>query len=932
MKKKFERLAEKETAAKVKSRRIISAFLAAFMFVSGGSFGKIAQVGFTAVADDLYDEESPPVEEDNDNADEEDGTDNDTEQEDVPTDEDDGADYDAEQEDESSDGEDETTDEEGDAEFDELYKDDIDILADGDFKPVIKIVPQINQVDGLDGDYVNDSSVWETNATYNNRDNAYILRGKDSVTIFGVTANYKLASDSNDKQGYNNVYRLEDGRYVATDATIWIADEKYGAYGDNWGDQSNLLKRSGNVKYKINTNGLLEVSTTIDSNIPPVDDDGNAKVINAWAVFNNGIDWKQGLDTTAAGWQELYISARPEKSFIEVYSEVADRDMNEVNEYVYDANISDAQKLNVSGQYKEENGVVEIDLNSLCILNNYDTPYLLHPNESVYIKGVGQNTITSENPLTDVAKVGTYPDDNSNQQCIVEYDKDPDKPTGDYTKCTVKGVGGIYCLTYDTGYTDQAGNSVYEKFYIKNYYSGWLTYYDHADIEISDENTYTVDKKVWETNENGETVERKYRIVYDVFVSGVKQSQIFKENDDPVVLKDQYYGQTVPWVIGEGFECNSNRLTGPRIDTNGIIPGTDYWKDPTKKPGDKQFELTSKYERKIEKDENGNVKNTLIYASINDNLRFTMTEVHHVDFYVDLYLKPKSVTVFDDKDQVYKDSATYNIADLSSVTIPDVVFNMDHQSVIDAFNKCPDHSGLDFTFAEDIGSYIQIDPAYQAFKATKIYQRNPEDELEEDKFTFELFYVDFEELKDTYNEGNEYTTEPPTEPTTENNEEEKMDPISLGTVKNDKDGNIIFDERIFNEEGTYTYWIKEVIDEKTKDKTIEYDDGYIEVKVVVKKDQQTSSEIIGNSSVTKDIQKVTFEVESVTYQKYKYNSNGKPVADSLADKELKKFVNINRIYNLPSAGGSGVYIYIISGAGFILAAAVMFYRKRRKEA
>ena len=58
--------------------------------------------------------------------------------------------------------------------------------------------------------------------------------------------------------------------------------------------------------------------------------------------------------------------------------------------------------------------------------------------------------------------------------------------------------------------------------------------------------------------------------------------------------------------------------------------------------------------------------------------------------------------------------------------------------------------------------------------------------------------------------------------------------------------------------------------------------------------------------------------------------------DSLVDSEIDgttyqfKFEN-EVLYDLPSAGGSGIFWYLISGTAFLMAASLILYRMKRKE-
>ena len=71
-----------------------------------------------------------------------------------------------------------------------------------------------------------------------------------------------------------------------------------------------------------------------------------------------------------------------------------------------------------------------------------------------------------------------------------------------------------------------------------------------------------------------------------------------------------------------------------------------------------------------------------------------------------LSLTGKDVTRYDANGQPLGEAQTSDIRDRESITIDSVVFNMDHQSVIDAHNKCPAHTGLDFTLNADLNEVL----------------------------------------------------------------------------------------------------------------------------------------------------------------------------------------------------------------------------------
>lgn len=862
----------------------MSAFLAAAMFASGGAFGDLARIGFTATAEETSDQDSElDSSADTDMTENEDADDNDDNDEEL-------TDY-------------------GDL---QVY------YAAGDNK--IRIKPAYNIA--FDN--------WLTN-TYS-ADNPYVLKSESSFTLCGTMAVdevHKTGVDCGDNCNWTkttNGYCISKDGNTENVGNFWVDD----THRDKLPQQGYITREA--VLNNGNPTGEVRVYVTYKAGKVNPDN-----MFNGIITFDNGVPWNKDDPNCTKTWEQFHISVRP--SFIKVFTEVAERDMDKVNEFVDSIYLSPKQAIQVHDNY---------------IWNSMYTPYRIFPNELFYIRGIGSNgnggfkteiyKVDKNNKvLTDVVNLSSS--DTTKNWYVYKTYTAPDTP---YT---------TYCIQYDTGYNGET-----EKFY---FYVEPNQTLDHADIEISDHNTYTVENKVLE-NVNGEEVERTYRIEYEVFVSDITKSEIYDKSGQRLTLRNQYWDFMIAnqsndadlrnfytqnnnddfkntynniinqdWYknAGDGSKLNGDEkywynqckkfetaekyvkicrayelskknksdLSGNDLtDYENLverakmvpremdhIPAEDYWKDPTKNPGDPQFELTSKYEL------NGDSR--LIYESIGDNLKFSMTDVATVDFHVELYLEPKSVKVYNDDTNEYVDSnnAKYNLADFSSVTVKGVVFEMNHQSVLDAYNKCPDHTGLDFTFSGNISEYINIEPTYVAFEATKNFEHNPDPDKVQ-PFKFNLYYVN------------------------DSNEE-----ILLETVENNDDGNVRFIERCFNEGGTYKYRIREVIDEN--DNTIVYDRGYIEVVVKVDKKQELKETFIGYTQIMREIQNVTF-VQSVTYQKI--NSNGTPESD--VSDQIKQFINTYKVYDLPSTGGPGVYIFIISGAGFILAAAVMLYRKKAK--
>lgn len=190
-------------------------------------------------------------------------------------------------------------------------------------------------------------------------------------------------------------------------------------------------------------------------------------------------------------------------------------------------------------------------------------------------------------------------------------------------------------------------------------------HYDHADIEITDGGYYEIKRTV--TDQNGNQVTT--RQIFDSYITGVNHCYIYN-------------------------------AAGTRIMT---YESTDY--ESHGKPGETQYELTSKYK------------------CMNKEAKwFKRSEVDHAQFDVQLLLKPRKQIVTVTKDGKQISQTETDISDSSGesdVTILSAEFTMNHRSVVDANNKCPNHSGLDFNLMANVNHIITVEPASVELTAHK---------------------------------------------------------------------------------------------------------------------------------------------------------------------------------------------------------------------
>lgn len=265
---------------------------------------------------------------------------------------------------------------------------------------------------------------------------------------------------------------------------------------------------------------------------------------------------------------------------------------------------------------------------------------------------------------------------------------------------------------------------------------------DHADIEIADGGKYTSSKVVRQAD--GTLV--KTVKVYDSYVLDVNESILYQSQDNSTPC--QFY-----------HDDNGQQPYAPEENRHGYRT-EDYWVDSSIAPSSPQYELTSKYNLEIQPN----------YWS---DKKFYVGEVDHVVFDVKLGLDPLEERTYTKVDGVWVLTGTKSCSGEDTEIKDSVQFRMEHQDVIDAYNKCPDHSGLDFT--------IMASSAMLEFEVTKTMAGK---QIQEGDFTFEV-------IDDAGN--------------------------VISTATNNAEGIVSFEGIHFEKPGQVTYHIREVNDGKFTD-------------------------------------------------------------------------------------------------------------------
>ena len=402
-----------------------------------------------------------------------------------------------------------------------------------------------------------------------------------------------------------------------------------------------------------------------------------------------------------------------------------------------------------------------------------------------------------------------------------------------------------------------------ETFYInvRNTSDGTI---QHCDIEIADAGAY-IDTT---TEDLGEGKMKITEVSYKVQVTGVKQCTVYGEKINPGRFN------------GAG--------TNPDIY---IIPNDQYGLYGTQT--DTQFEFSSAFGTSVESDGKrySNPGLGLVGRSIEN-----IGNVTSVEFELFLSLNPAIETVrIIDSDGNDLSKETHDISDRGAQQETRTVV-MDTRDILDALNKCPDHSGLDFdvkiaSFQANVTLRVQKD--FEAGSSAR-----------DDTFIFEVYkstsVLDYDKLM----QQTVFATE------TINFKEGGTKAVAFDTLINDAD------EEIGPKGLTFHYYIKEFIPTDPGD--IIYDESVFRADITVFND---------NGSL--NMKRANYIWTWNDKEDHSKGGNWKQFSQDTYPLFKNKVENLTE---LPFTGGTGTYQYAILGMAFVSAAFILASTKRKLRA
>ena len=316
--------------------------------------------------------------------------------------------------------------------------------------------------------------------------------------------------------------------------------------------------------------------------------------------------------------------------------------------------------------------------------------------------------------------------------------------------------------------------------------------YMHSDIEITDGGFFKIDTTKNLQDGSSQTITTDYQS----FVSMVKECKVYYK-DNP----------SVPFLTFPEY-CYQ------KIDDDGT-----------------QYELTSQY-----------------YCAAAGGFNFDISKVDHVDFVIELSLAPKEsrivkrdtngVIISDDTKDFRKSDGSFDY------TVTPLTVTMGKQSIIDAMNKCPANSGMDFNL---LYSEINLNLTEPTVAQMEVYKKLEGDGLEYKQFKFELLDSDGKRVG------------------------EIVEPVEDGAL-----GKVTFPEMDYPIPGTYKYKIREIIpdgaicvepDVYYKD-FVRYDGRVIDVEVIVELTESLVAIVQGTNDKKPDLRatvKYSINGEEIDY-------------------------------------------------------------------
>lgn len=452
----------------------------------------------------------------------------------------------------------------------------------------------------------------------------------------------------------------------------------------------------------------------------------------------------------------------------------------------------------------------------------------------------------------------------------------------DYQRVELKLKAGTSTRMSGVTLSYRVDGIVYEEMYFdvidEDEFTGkWpnFSWANHLDIEVADGGQY-IDKTIIYLSDG-----TRLEIVteYTVEVGGVNLCTVNYEGGNSV---------------GEGVKTKIDPEEYGWHESGSTAGQTEYTSAYEAEPDNEKAKIYPDHRKKVYNDWRDNGQATKAFVTRN----IPRARIASVVFDIKLDLREKKQTI-----TWFKDNASGSLEGTAKgneyanryVKMPDfssVQFTMEGQSLIDALNKCPNHSGLDFTLTKYINQVVTEAnlPVQKIFVGGDL-SKNHSFQFELLNSNYERFYGD----KIIFVAVDEY-----------------------GAASFD-DTHALIDFLNFSESDvgkTFTYYIKEMIPESDAS-AIVYDNKRIRVDIIVKKvrDEELNIDVLDTD--------IIFSKERFINKEWMEDSE-------YMQPNAAQFTNYAS-YRLPDSGGGGVSMYIFGG-GLLMTLAVIFFNLHRRRA
>lgn len=575
---------------------------------------------------------------------------------------------------------------------------------------------------------------------------------------------------------------------------------------------------------------------------------------------------KVGPAQIQSGSDVFYIDVRYP---IYVVTALGEKHMNYINEYVYTANDWWMAKDNPYVRRNETNTIFGPDGLPIFIKNHQSYAfgfYRLIEGQEIYLTS-----------YTEVGDTTRFEYDYGEVSIIEQHDEIVVKDGKQYRKVTAKIKAGW--VDADTNGAIKFGSEIFDLRVYNIESDSANDTGNHFDIEKTDGGLYII------TIEDPEHPGTYIKYTFNAYVTDINGCNVYDKNNRLLeeLSAGEYYERGQPENSSQ-YELTSAYWTDGEGNLRGGFP------DPKQRKSIKVSDIGSVvFDLQLELDFQGAERVDINGKPVDENRN--------------------PVQKGQNKYYPTADDQISKLTELASVSV-----DMRDQEIIDAYNKCPNHFGLDFTLKKEI---------YATRQVITVNKNLIGGTLEDKMFTFKVYRNNPNVKVGDGNGGLKYPS-----PTAYGyNDAEGLLHFWAWDEETDDNGNVInkkvrtINMLAFTNPGTYTYYLKE--DVETSDGIV-YDTKLIAIVVVVKRangnnNDESSPLIVDSTNYYWANGRNTSTVPGFGWNRY-----------NIEEGEIPTFENHVISFELPATGGAGTERYLIFGIGLLIIGFLLLFLHRRE--